>query len=78
MGASQCSSLLWGMYFQGGLEHELLTQRQEGDREWYEGGMDQQQEKTWGLVAEGVGVGMEVFWIILTRRMGLYLGRGMS
>lgn len=61
LGGSQCSSLLWGMYFQGGSEHELLTQRQEGDRQWCEGDIDQQQEKTWGLVAEGVGVGMEVF-----------------
>lgn len=39
---------------------------------------DQQEEMTWGLVAEGVGVGMEVFYIILTRRMRLYLGRGVS
>lgn len=45
---------------------------------WERHRADQQQGLTWGLIAEGVGVGMEVFDNIPTRRMGLYLGRGMS
>lgn len=50
------------------------TEAGRGETVVWEHRTDQQQEKTWGLVAEGVGVGMEVFYIILTR-MRLYPGK---
>lgn len=63
---------------QGGSEHELLTQRQEGHRQWCEGSQNTPAAREdLGTNCRRSWCGHEVFDIILTR-MGLYLGRGMS